>query len=277
MAWQAGLALPCIISLMVLSSHLHGQHLEAENERSPWIHASEYRYKAALKEFRTLQSESTGSERQRARFGEALMLLNVQPRTVDKIERAREIFLDIAYQDPTDELSIRSIFYLGRINQVHQSAWDWDRASLYYEELFRRWPEHPFSQMGLAKYAMIQLYQPNPRDEREERLRELEKLAEVLTYPPAVRDFNYVVGVACLSMELSKEVALQHLIVVANSELHQSRSLASIYVRIGETARQLGKYELAEKYYRIFLERFPRELRTTIIRDRIAEIQAKNQ
>ena len=65
--------------------------------------------------------------------------------------------------------------------------------------------------------------------------------------------------------------------MVANSELHQSRSLASIYVRIGETARQLGKYELAEKYYRIFLERFPRELRTTIIRDRIAEIQAKNQ
>ena len=92
-----------------------------------------------------------------------------------------------------------------------------------------------------------------------------------------MRDFSYVVGVACLSLDLSKEVALQHLIVVADSELHQSRSLASIYVRIGETARQLGQYELAEKYYRTFLERFPRELRTTIIRDRIAEIEARSR
>ena len=277
MGLRAGLAHVWIIAWAILVPHLQGQDLGVDRERSPWIHASEYRYKAALKEFRALQSESTGPEKRRARFGEALMLLNVQPRTVDKIESAREIFLDIAYQEPTDELSIRSIFYLGRINQVHQSAWNWDRASLYYEELIRRWPQHPFTQMGLAKYAMVQLYQPNSKEERERRLEELEKLAETLTYPPAVRDFSYVVGVACLSLDLSKEVALQHLIVVANSELHQSRSLASIYVRIGETARQLGQYELAEKYYRTFLERFPRELRTTIIRDRIAVIEARSR
>ena len=168
MVRRAGLSVAWTVTLSILFPYLHGQDLEVARERSPWIHASEYRYKAALREFRTLQNESTGPEKRRARFGEALMLLNVQPRTVDKIESAREIFLDIAYEDPTDELSIRSIFYLGRINQVHQSAWDWHRASLYYEELIRRWPQHPFTQMGLSKYAMVQLYQPNSREEREE-------------------------------------------------------------------------------------------------------------
>ncbi len=117
---------------------------------------------------------------------------------------------------------------------------------------------HPYAELALAKYAAVQLYEPEiSKKETHRRLKNLERLRVNLTYAPAVRDFSYVVGVACLSLDLPKETALEHLIVVAGSDLHQSRTLASIYVRIGETARQLEKYELALKYYRIFLNRFP--------------------
>ena len=90
------------------------------------------------------------------------MLLNVQPKTVVKIERAREIFSSIAYEGKPDELSIRSVYYLGRINQTHQSVPHWAKASHFFEELISRWPEHPYAQIATAKYAEAQLYEPNP-------------------------------------------------------------------------------------------------------------------
>lgn len=272
---------PCVHSIIIgllspvfLAPHLAGEDVAPDKLKSPWIKATEYRYKEAYKEFRALQKVVSEIELRRARFGEALMLLSVQPKTVEKIETAREIFLSFANEGDKDELSIRSFYYLGRINQTHQSEPDWDAASRFYEELIEQWPEHPYAQLALAKHAVTQLYQPTSQEEKGNCLRNLEKLGKNLTFRPAIRDFHYVVGVACLSLGLSKENALEHLLVVADSDLHQSRSLASIYVRVGETARQLGKYDLALKYYRIFLDRFPRELRTTIIRDRVAEVEA---
>ncbi len=263
-----------LIGLVFLAPNLAGKNIAPDRLKSPWIKATEYRYEEAYREFRALQDVAGGNELRRARFGEALMLLNVQPKTVEKIETAREIFLSFANEGDKDELSIRSFYFLGRINQTHQVEPNWNAASRFHEELIEQWPQHPYAQLALAKYAVTQLYQPTSREEKENRLRNLEKLGKNLTFRPAIRDFHYVVGVACLSLGLSKENALEHLLVVADSDLHQSRSLASIYVRIGETARQLGKHALAIKYYRIFLDRFPRELRTTIVQDRLAEVEA---
>ena len=84
--------LSAVLAVLVGETTHSAVEVTADSMRSPWIKASEYEYKEAYREFRTLQEVLKDSELRRARFGEALMLLNVQPKTVVKIERAREIF-----------------------------------------------------------------------------------------------------------------------------------------------------------------------------------------
>ena len=177
--------LSAVLAVLVGETTHSAVEVTADSLRSPWIKASEYEYKEAYREFRTLQEVLKDSELRRARFGEALMLLNVQPKTVVKIERAREIFSSMnrtRKRRNSDALKIWS---------------SWVKTS----------PE------------------PNPKEEKLRRLENLEQLGKDLTYAPAIRDFNYVVGVACLSLDLSKERALDHLLIVAHSKLHQSRAV----------------------------------------------------
>jgi len=57
--------------------------------------------------------------------------------------------------------------------------------------------------MGIVKLATIQLYEPTSPEEKLRRYTELSSLESLLNFAPAQRDFHYIMGVACLSLELS--------------------------------------------------------------------------
>ena len=240
-----------------------------------WEAATNYRYNQAYRAFLRLQKTEDLSIRREAVFGEALMLLNVQPKTSGNIERARELFEGIAEERVDDDLSVQSLYYIGRIYQTHQRVTDYKSSARFFLLAIEREPDHAYGQMAVVRLANVWLYEPVPKAVKLERYERLRALGGNLTFRPAQRDFNYVAGVACLCFELSPERAMEHLKVLETVEVHQPRSRASLYARIGETARKSGDASTARVYFQKFLDEFPRELRTQLIRDRLNQLDTQ--
>src|SRR5688572_25294668 len=75
-----------------------------------WNQASRYLFQESYKLFRKL--EKTGGPHLRsARLGEALSLLNLQPKTQGNIQQAADIFSSLAGQNPSDEIGITAQYY----------------------------------------------------------------------------------------------------------------------------------------------------------------------
>ena len=217
-------------------------------------------------------NERQGRSLRMARYGEAVASLNAIPKTVGNINRADAIFAELVQVSETDEITPRAMYHRGRIQQIHQRVPDLGKASAIYREMISRWPNEMFTQIAIVKLATIQLYEPTLREEKYRRYTELAALEDLLRFAPPRRDFNYVMGVACLSLELSKEKALYHLIACEDAGITLPAIRINTYCRIGVTAKQLGRYELAAAYFRKFMEASPRDPRKQMIKDQIADL-----
>ena len=247
----------------------------ADSVLQAWETASNYRYNEAYRAFRRLQESDDHAIKREAVFGEALMLLNVQPKTSGNIERARQLFEGIAGESVDDDFSVQSLYYIGRIYQTHQRVTDYESSARYFLRAIKRAPNHAYGQLAVVRLANVWLYEPVPKAVKLERYEQLRGLGGNLTFRPARRDFNYVTGVACLCFELSPERAMEHLKILETVDVHQPRSRASLYARIGETARKSGDTSTARVYFQKFLDEFPRELRTQLIRDRLNQLDTQ--
>jgi len=240
-----------------------------------WEKATNYRYNEAYRAFLRLKKSAATSIHREAAFGEALMLLNVQPKTAGNINRARELFITIESAGIEDDFAIQALYYTGRIFQTHQRVTDYENAARFFLRAIERAPDHAFGQLAVVKLANVWLYEPVPKSVKLERYGKLRELGENLTFRPARRDFNYVMGVACLCFDISEERAIEHLKDLEQVGLHQPRSLSSLYARIGETARKIGDNATAREYFQKFLDEFPRELRTQLVRDRLNLVETQ--
>ena len=164
------------------------------------------------------------------------------------------------------------MYHNGRIQQIHQRVPDLGKASAIYREMIERWPEEMFTQIAIVKLATIQLYEPTSQEEKIRRYTELASFEDLFTFAAPLRDFHYVMGVACLSLELSKEKALHHLIACEKAGITLPVIRINTYCRIGMTAKQLGQFELAATYFRKFMTESPRDQRTQMIKDQIEEL-----
>ena len=261
-----------LIFLMPLQ--VAGESPEDSLESRAWTLASRYRFNEARREFRQLERSDDERVSRRARYGHALALLNVIPKTVGNIEKAEELFRALAEGPESDSITVRSIYHLGRIKELHQRQPDWEAAAQFYWRMIREWPEDLFTQLAIVKLATIRIYEPTSREEKLRRYGELESLEWLLTLPAARRDYHYVMGVASLSLEISKEQALRHLLACVDAGIKSPRIRINTYCRIGVTAKQLGKFDLARKYFLRFLEEAPRDLRSRMIRDHLEELAA---
>ena len=259
-----------LIFLMPLQ--VAGESPEDSLESRAWTLASRYRFNEARREFRQLERSDDERVSRRARYGHALALLNVIPKTVGNIEKAEELFRAFAEGPESDSITVRSIYHLGRIKELHQREPDWEAAAQFYWRMIREWPEDLFTQLAIVKLATIRIYEPTSREEKLRRYGELESLEWLLTLPAARRDYHYVMGVASLSLEISKEQALRHLLACVDAGIKSPRIRINTYCRIGVTAKQLGKFDLARKYFLKFLEDAPRDLRSRMIRDHLEEL-----
>ena len=265
------------VALILILSGCSGGSERTENRGKSltgWDLAAKYRFNESRRWFRNAAAKSEGERRamRMARYGEALALLNMIPKTGGNTDRADAIFADLAKGPEEDAVTRRAFYHRGRIQQIHLRVPDLGEASAIYREMIRKWPEEMFTQVAIVKLATIQLYEPTSPDEKRRRYTELAALEDLLRFAPPRRDFHYVMGVACLSLELSKERALYHLIACEDAGITLPVIRINTYCRIGVTAKQLGRYELAATYFRKFMEASPRDPRTQMIKDHIAEM-----
>lgn len=269
----------CSVALAILVSILgctDEQRIPGNEDKrlDGWDLAAKYRFNESRRWFQNAaaNADSETHSLRKVRYGEALAFLNAIPKTSGNIERARAIFVELAQGLEADAITPRAMYHNGRIQQIHQRVPDLGKASAIYREMIERWPEEMFTQIAIVKLATIQLYEPTSQEEKLRRYTELASFEDLFTFAAPLRDFHYVMGVACLSLELSKEKALHHLIACEKAGITLPVIRINTYCRIGMTAKQLGQFELAATYFRKFMTESPRDQRTQMIKDQIEEL-----
>ena len=224
-----------------------------------------------LKE-RNGETEEDRSERS---FARAVTLFSVQPRTAGNIEEAYELLDAIVTSGAKRDIIAWSIYYLGRIDQIHRAEPQPTAALTHYGELIDRYPEHIAAQLGFIKSAIIRLYADPKEEPPAETVAALENEAEFLSIPFAKHQFHAVMADGYLFFDLSRERALEHLLAARALGSFEIIDLGGDHLRIANIAYELGKRDIALSHYLRFLEMRPKSDATYKIRERIGELEVE--
>lgn len=235
---------------------------------------------AALQDFPTahrtlLELERRGEGDSRDfRFCLASVLLSAPPKTEARVQEARNLFASIAEANPLDDLGLAARFYLARIEQNHRANPDIAAATALYSALAADAPTHWFGQFALIKLAMIDLYAEWPEEPLDARVAAWMDRAHTVTDPALRRNLCWMLGDIQVRLGGNLERALA--IYQEGEAIGYSRwDIRSLMIlRIHNLARDLGHTALAREAAQRHIDEFPRSTFTTLLRERIAEIDA---
>ncbi|MDB6095196.1 MAG: hypothetical protein JWM32_2758 [Verrucomicrobia bacterium] len=216
----------------------------------------------------------SGPARRVARLGEAVTVLNLQPRTDERIGQARQMLEGLAAERANDEVDAFARFFLARLLELHVRPAEPTAARQIYGELLEQYPGHPLAERAAAQLVLIDAYADTSPGERQRRLTALEQLGPQLTTPSGRRDFYLNLGNAYIDFGLEPTRALDHLLVADRAGITHPVTQASTWIAIGELARATGQSALARDYYGRFLAGFPLDSRRTLIAQRLASLPA---
>ncbi len=232
---------------------------------SPWEDVSVGLFNDARAAFSGQADDAPESERRNLVFGEAVALLNVQPRTAANIEKAYGLFEKIREANPTDELGLNSRYLQGRIEQIHRPTPDVAKAEAIFAELVQAHPAHPVAQRARVKLAIIRLYANIEAAERRRRYDDMTSHARDLADPGAKVQMHLLLGAVARRFGFGYEQELAHMLAADQAGVVKRSIQISLLARIGDLARLTGKTDVARTYYTRFLEEFPRtDSRSTI-------------
>ncbi len=256
--------IPCL--LLLLSAPLFAS--DPAPASSPW----ELTALGLLKEAHAAFAELPSEDRE-ARFGEAVTLLNLQPKTDANLDRAAALFTAIAASNATDHLGISSRYFLARIPQVHRVNPDVSAALVIFRELSTLDSPHPLAQRAVVQLALIELFEPDiPPDEVRTRFERLATRGASLNEPSAIRDFNLVMGDVALRFKFGEDIALDHLLAGERAGIARAGTRRDTWIRIAELARRTGRTDIATSYYNLFLKNFPRDARRLMVKERLTAL-----
>jgi len=241
---------------------------------SAWQAGSRLLVNDANRAFAAAGDSPAGATRE-SRFGEAVTLLNVQPKTGSNIERAHGLLRALVEENAGDDHGIMAAYYLGRIEQVHRATPDLPRALGHYEALMRAHPGHLFAQMAAVKACMLRLYALASDEPPARRLDQAETLQPFFTQPEARRDYHLVMADACARLGASAEREIAHLLAAEQAGPQDRTGRADLAVRVAELSRGLGQKDRAIEYYRKFLNEYSREVRVYLVQQRLKELEAQ--
>ena len=278
MAWRGGesvkgigtrdltVRLVAVLSLLMGSSAFAAD--DAAKLQEAWASASRALPDEAMAGFKQIPASSP--QGRESVYGQAMMLLTVQPVTRGNINLSVQLFQSVIDKNSSDDLGITAKYFLGRIEQIYRFEPDPARAIAIYEDLFHNHPEHPVAQQAFVKLVLLKLYDRIPDAERAKDFATFEVQGAKLQDHDAVRDFHLVMAQACAKFGFSEEKRLDHLLAADAAVVVKDDSKANLIVSIAEVARKLGRKDLALQYYRRFLDECPRDYRTYTVQQRIA-------
>lgn len=252
---------PALLALLTAA------HLSA-SDTNAWEQAALGLFKDAHAAF--AQRADTDRE---ARFGQAVTLLNLQPKTDANLDRAAALLESVAAADPADDLGINARYFAARVAHIHRATPDEASALARYRQLAALDSPHPLAQRALVQIALLELFQPNvAADDVRLRFDPLAARGATLTDASARRDFNLVLGDAALRFGLGDALALDHLLAADDAGIARVNTRQDAWLRIAELARRVGRTAVAVAYYRRFLADFPRDARRLMVKERLAAL-----
>lgn len=240
----------------------------ATTPADPWEQISLGLFKDAHRAF----AEAPAADRE-ARFGEAVALLNLQPKTDANLDRASALFRTLIADNPTDDFAIGARYFLARIPHVHRATPDEALALVGYRELAALESPHPLAQRAVVLVAMLELLEP--RISEEERFTRFERLAArgaTLVDPSALRDFHLVMADMALRYKFDDRITLEHLLAADRAGIVRAVTQRETWLRTAEVARRSGRSDLAIESYRRFLDNFRSDPRRRAVQERLAEL-----
>lgn len=207
-----------------------------------------------------------------SRFARGIALLGVQPRTGRRVEEAYGLFGEVVESGAAGALVPWALYYRARVDQLHRTEPDYNNAARQYHELKRRFPGHIAAQMGFVKLCIMRLYVTGGDQPVDRVLADLEAEGGFLDIPVAIRGFHSTLADAYLFFDIDREKALEHLIRVRLQGSLTLIDLGGELARIGNLAYDLGRWEMAQRYYREFLEINPDASSAYLLRERLGEM-----
>ena len=252
-----------VLALLALGCH----HAPAADLAAQWLKVGAYDSDGPHGVF----ARTEGRE---ARLGEAVTLLNLQPKTARNIERAALLLDEVAGADSGDELGISARYLRARLEEVHRPEAQPAEAARRYQEIIRTGGAHPLAQQAAVRLSLLQLYPLDETNTPSERVASAEALGAGLGDPAAIRDHAMLVGQACLYYQLPLAQARRHLERALAAGILNPSIRADLLVTLGEIARELGDAPSAEQSYRAYLRENPQGDRTSAVKRRLAELPA---
>ncbi|PTY06013.1 hypothetical protein DB346_01215 [Verrucomicrobia bacterium LW23] len=232
---------------------------------SGWDFASRILADEAIRDFQArARVEKDPAVLRELRLGEAVALINSQPKSEEKLDEAARKFDALIADNGKDDIAIAARYYKARIAQRHRYTPDEKEAARLYKELFADHPDHLFAQLGMVKYTMMRIHEPGiPAADRAARLAEAEELLPKITNRLPRRDLHAELGFAWLhaSMGGNREKALAHFVEQNKLGIQRYSARADSLLRIANLAKELGKNDIAIAFYSRFIKEYPRDAR----------------
>lgn len=219
--------------------------------------------------------ESDLSPRERS-YGEAVALLNLQPRTEARIQRSADL-LDAIIAGPEDKITIPARFLRARIDHIHRTPANLPAALRGYDELFAAHEEHPLAQLGATLAAMARIF-AEETDPLGEPMAAAEAILPRLTDPTVQAGMHLMLANACIRLgERDQRRALGHFEAAHALGLRSPKIRANVLASIGGLSEEFGQPARALSAYETFLAEFERDDRAHAIRERLAALKEGSQ
>ena len=205
-----------------------------------------------------------------ARFAQAMLLFNRQPRSDENLVNASRMLSELGRDGATAELRARSRYFQARSESLRDP--DSVEAVRLYEQLWRDYPEESHGQRGLVYLLLTALYASEPRESVVQKTTLFEAQADRLTDPEVRSQFHQVAARGYLHLGGEEAKALAHLLQADALGVARRESQGDLHVSIGQLAAELGQPVIAREHYTRFLRDFPNDPRAYTVRTLLDEL-----
>jgi tetratricopeptide (TPR) repeat protein len=207
-----------------------------------------------------------------ARFTQAMLLFNRQPRSDENLVTAASLLAALAREGGPAELCARSRYFQARAEALRDP--DSPEAMRLNEQLWCDFPAESYGQRGLVNMVLAAFYKTEPRDAVLTKVAELEAQAERLTDPVVRSQFHQVAARGYLHLGGADAKALAHLLQAEALGVARHQGRGDLQVSIGQLAAALGRPDIAHEHYTAFLRDWPSDPRAYTVRALLAALPA---
>lgn len=261
----------------LLAASVYGDSEKApspSDPSEPWELVSRYQFREASRQFEQLLSPYSQPNARALQFGAALSTLNHPALKASESRHQLDQLTQLweTRGEPADDISLWAAYTLGRWYQNQPNPGDYDNALLWYQQTARHGESHYVAQLAQLKATGLLLYAPLESSPSLETRLQGARLGEKTIHDPGIRiSYLLLLSDGMLLHRQSKEEVIGYLEEALALGLNEPRYRAKTLAQLGSLFQSLNQIPQARRYYEQFLQEFPVNIRTTLIRDRLAE------